>query len=64
MRWIQIVPVTASLVSLFIVRAPRMQRTAMRALDEFASGRGYGRTDVASSEKASEGLQDRGAGNV
>ncbi len=63
MRWIQFVFLTASLVSLFIVRPPRAQRKAIRALDEFASGasgRGYGRADSSTSKEAIGNLQERG----
>ena len=60
MRWIQFVFLTASLVSLFIIRPPRAQRKVIRALDEFASGasgRGYGRADSSTNEEATGNLQ-------
>jgi hypothetical protein len=63
MHWIQFVLLTASLVSLFIVRPPRAQRKAIRALDEFASGasgRPYVRADSYISEEANGKLQDKG----
>ena len=56
MRWIQFVFLTASLVSLFVVRTPRAQKKALRALDEFASGSVYGPEETSSGAEETRGF--------
>ena len=60
MRWTHFVFLTASLVSLFVVRRPRAQWRAIRALDDFVSQRGYGWARSSTSEEATRNLRDRG----
>jgi len=56
MRRIQFVFLTASLVSLFVVRTPRAQKRAIRALDEFASGSDYGPEETSSGAEETRGF--------
>lgn len=59
MRWIQFVFLTASLVSLFVIRPPRTSRKVIRALDELASESAYGREDSSSNGEGPQDLHNR-----